>query len=131
MSFTCPGLLLYSTIFSACVVAPCLSRAPRLSACLHAAVRVTASNTLGTRALALCQPCAPGTFSATPAAANASMCAPCAPPGGSDAGAVECWPGLVSATASNPPPLVPGFSVGDVVTLVFSEATDAPLPPGL
>lgn len=31
---------------------------------------------------------------------------------------------MVSAVASNPPPLVPGFSVGDVVEITFTKRTN-------
>lgn len=41
-------------------------------------------------------------------------------------GSAFCWPGLLSATAANPPPIVPGLSVGDTVTLTFSKATNQP-----
>ncbi len=56
----------------------------------------------------------------------ASTCAPCPPLEGSTPGSVECWPGIVAATASNPPPLLVGLSVGDVVTVVFTSPTDTP-----
>jgi hypothetical protein len=70
-----------------------------------------------------CQPCPNGTYAR---ARGASGCTPCASPGSSFASAVWCWPGLVSVVASNPPPVVPGFSEGDLLTLTFSEPTDAP-----
>jgi hypothetical protein len=58
---------------------------------------------------------------------SASACLPCAPTENSNAGAPVCWPGIVSVVASNPPPVVPGLSVGDVVTVSFSKATTASL----
>lgn len=33
---------------------------------------------------------------------------------------------MVSATASNPPPIIPGFSVGDIITIVFTKSTNGP-----
>jgi hypothetical protein len=45
-------------------------------------------------------------------------------PEGSDAGAADCWPGVLYVNASNPPPLEVGLSVGDVVTVAFSRDTD-------
>ena len=41
-------------------------------------------------------------------------------------GAAECMPGVLSVVASNPPPLVVGFSVGDVVTMTFTKAVSLP-----
>jgi hypothetical protein len=41
-------------------------------------------------------------------------------------GDVECWPGVVSVNASNPPPLITGYSVGDIVTIGFSSPTNTP-----
>jgi hypothetical protein len=78
-----------------------------------------------------CTLCTAGRYSPAVAAASADACMPCPVyPGaliveGSFAGAAACWPGVLSANASNPPPLVPGFSVGDVVTVVFTKATNA------
>jgi hypothetical protein len=54
------------------------------------------------------------------------VCRPCVDEEGSAAGAVECWPRVVSAVASNPPPLTPGLSDGDIVTFTFSKATNQP-----
>jgi hypothetical protein len=84
------------------------------------------SNITGTTSLAGCTLCAPGTFSGAEGAVAASTCAPCGVYEGSGPGATKCWPGVVSAAASNPPPLVPGFSVGDVVTVTFSSPTNTP-----
>jgi hypothetical protein len=59
------------------------------------------------------------------AASSADQCATCAPNDGSSVGSVECWPGIVVAVASDPPPLVVGLSEGDVVTLTLSSPGDA------
>jgi hypothetical protein len=40
----------------------------------------------------------------------------------SSPGSLECWPGIVSVVASNPPPVVPGLSGGDVVNVTFTKA---------
>jgi hypothetical protein len=45
-------------------------------------------------------------------------------PEDSDAGAADCWPGVLYVNASNPPPLEVGLSVGDIVTVAFSKDTD-------
>ncbi len=82
-----------------------------------------------------CTPCAAGRFSASLAAVSVAACLPCPQyvdalvQEGSYAGAAACWPGVRSVNASNPPPLVPGFSVGDVVTLVFTKATNSTSSP--
>lgn len=86
------------------------------------------SSVTGTVSLDACVPCGAGTFSATVAATGPGTCTACAAHEGSTPGAIVCWPGLVSAVASNPPPLVVGLSVGDVVTLTFSSPTDTPDP---
>jgi hypothetical protein len=70
--------------------------------------------------------CPVGRASPFVAATRNTTCALCNQPENSTAGAVECWPGVLSATASNPPPLVVGFSVGDTVTILFSSATNTP-----
>jgi hypothetical protein len=53
------------------------------------------------------------------------MCAVCGFGDASTAGSVACWPGLLSVTAFNPPPVTPGFSAGDVVVLSFSSPTNS------
>ncbi len=73
-----------------------------------------------------CLPCLPGTASAVLGASSASTCRPCRALESSTLGAVECWPGVRFANASNPPPLVKGYSVGDVVTVAFTSATNTP-----
>ena len=70
-----------------------------------------------------CMPCAANWFAARPGSA---ACAPCAPPGGSAPGASACWPGVVAVTAVDTPPVVPGFSEGDLLLVVFSTPTQAP-----
>ncbi len=82
-----------------------------------------------------CTPCAAGRFSASLAAVSVAACLPCPQyqgtvvQEGSYAGAAACWPGVRSVNASNPPPLVPGFSVGDVVTVVFTKTTNTTSSP--
>jgi hypothetical protein len=82
-----------------------------------------------------CTPCSAGQFSATPAATSAATCQPCpVHPGalideGSSPGAATCWPGVLYVNASNPPPLRVGFSVGDVVLVAFTKATNTPARP--
>jgi hypothetical protein len=80
----------------------------------------------GTVSVAACEACSAGTFSTVSAATNSSTCEPCPPLENSSAGSVQCWPGVVAATASNPPPLMVGFSVGDVITIVFTSDTNTP-----
>jgi hypothetical protein len=48
----------------------------------------------------------------------------CGPIDNSTTGSVPCWPGVVSVTAFNPPPVSPGFSAGDVVVIRFSSPTN-------
>jgi hypothetical protein len=82
-----------------------------------------------------CTLCDPGRFNANPGAGSVAACTPCPlyagalVQEGSLVGAAACWPGVLSANASNPPPLVPGFSVGDVVTVVFTKATNVSTNP--
>ncbi len=80
----------------------------------------------GASSVASCVPCGAGTYSGAPNASLAGDCAPCVPPEGSASGAAACWPGLLSAVASNPPPITPGLSPGDIVTLTFSKTTNTP-----
>jgi hypothetical protein len=82
------------------------------------------SSATGTVSAVACVPCLAGRYSRAVAATSEATCAPCAPFDGSSSGAVACWPGLVSAIAGNPPPVTPGFSVGDTVTLTFSAPTN-------
>jgi hypothetical protein len=82
-----------------------------------------------------CVPCSAGRYSGSVAAASSDSCVACpvydgaVVQEGSYAGAAACWPGVLSVNASNPPPLVPGFSVGDVVTVVFSKPTNGSSSP--
>jgi hypothetical protein len=85
------------------------------------------SEVLGTPGVEACVWCPHGTASPTLGAAAASTCVPCVAPENSTAGALECWPSVLSITAANPPPLVVGYSVGDVVTILFSSPTTTPL----
>jgi hypothetical protein len=82
------------------------------------------SDQLGTVNAAACVPCPSGTFSAATAATMSETCEQCGPLDNSSAGSVACWPGVVSAVAFNPPPVTPGFSVGDVVVVNFSSPTN-------
>ena len=86
--------------------------------------RYSAAN--GTATLADCRLCDAGTFNPVVAAASASQCSRCTNGEGSDAGAVECWPVVVFANASNPLPTASRFATGAVVTIAFSKSTNAP-----
>jgi hypothetical protein len=83
------------------------------------------SNGVGTVSAAACSACPAGTYSTVVAATSATACVLCAPFDGSTDGSVVCWPGVVSVTAFNPPPVTPGFSLGDVVVVNFSSRTNA------
>ena len=82
-----------------------------------------------------CTLCSNGTASATIAASSSAACVACTVHAnallqeGSGSGAADCWPGLLSVVASNPPPIIVGFSVHDVVEFVFDKPTNAPLVP--
>ena len=84
-----------------------------------------------------CTPCQNDTYSASAAATSADQCLPCPLYAGaliqegSGAGSADCWPGLLSAIASNPYPVVVGFSIGDVVTFTFTKAATGPPSPVL
>jgi hypothetical protein len=82
------------------------------------------SSTTGTVSAAACVACPPGTYSAAEAATSNATCEACSPVDSSSAGATACWPGVVSVAAFNPPPVTPGFSVGDVVVFNFSSPTN-------
>ncbi len=41
---------------------------------------------------------------------------------------MDCWPGIVSITASDAPPVAPGLSDGDVVNITFTKPTNKPGP---
>ncbi len=74
-----------------------------------------------------CMLCPNDTSSSVVAADSATTCLPCLGQGeGSYAGSAECWPGIVSAVASNPPPVVQFYGLGDIVTIVFSKNTNQP-----
>ncbi len=71
-----------------------------------------------------CEPCPAGTFSVAVAVTAASDCRPCVDGEGSLPGALDCWPGVTSVVASNPPPIIVGLSPGDTVTIAFTRATN-------
>ena len=73
-----------------------------------------------------CTACDANTYSTVIAAVSTVTCQPCASLEGAVEGSAECWPGMVSAVASNPPPVVIGFSSGDVVTITFTRAVQVP-----
>ncbi len=82
------------------------------------------SDGVGTVSAAACVACPAGSYSARTAATTAATCVPCDPFDDSGNGSVACWPGVLSAFAFNPPPVTPGFSVGDVVVINFSSPTN-------
>jgi hypothetical protein len=82
------------------------------------------SDQLGTMSAAACVACPAGTYSSMVAATTGETCSLCSPGDSSSPGTVACWPGVVSAAAFNPPPVTPGFSVGDVVVATFSSPTN-------
>ena len=73
-------------------------------------------------AAAVCEPCPENTFAAGD---GAGFCGACAAGSGSAPRASACWPGLLSVTARDDAPVVPGFSDGDLIVFTFSEPTDA------
>lgn len=73
-----------------------------------------------------CKLCPENTYSTRANSTSQTLCRACVVPEGSPAGAVSCWPGLLSATASNPSPIAPGISSGDILTLTFTKATNKP-----
>ena len=81
----------------------------------------------GTESLDACILCPASTYSGVVAASSEDTCQPCPRFEGSNPGAMECWPGVVSAIASNPPVVLMGLSVGDVVTLNFTRRTSQPV----
>jgi hypothetical protein len=86
-----------------------------------------ANVTMATSAAA-CVSCPAGRFSAVAGASDdvdVDVCRPCAPHEGSRPAAVACWPGVAFVNASNPPPLVVGYSLGDTVTVGFTRDVDA------
>ena len=84
-----------------------------------------------------CTLCPNGTASGTAAASSVDACLACPVyPGaliqeGSAAGAADCWPGVLTAVAFNPAPVVVGFSVNDIVVFRFTKPTTAPPAPVL
>ena len=86
----------------------------------------TFNDVFGAFSIDNCTSCAPGTANPTPNATLPTACAPCPAREGSEAGAATCWPGIVSVVASNPPPLIPMISPGDIVIITFTKGTNAP-----
>ena len=84
------------------------------------------SDRMGATSRDNCSACDANTYSAAVGAVSAATCRPCASLEGAVEGSSECWPGVVSAVASNPPPIVVGFSSGDIVTITFTRAVQAP-----
>jgi hypothetical protein len=78
----------------------------------------------GTVSSTACEACPAGTYSAVVAASTNGTCETCNPSDNSTAGSAACWPGVTSVIAFNPPPVTPGFSVGDVVVVNFSSPTN-------
>jgi hypothetical protein len=75
----------------------------------------------------VCAVCPNNTANPFAGAIDSSACVPCAGEDeGAPAGAAECWPGIVSALASDPPPVVPKYGNGDVVTITFTKKTNQP-----
>lgn len=83
---------------------------------------------LGQRSVDSCLLCPPGTFSNSTAATSEQTCSSCPSNEGSDAGAAECWPGLVEARAVASQgvlyPAEPGLSRGDAISLRFTRALE-------
>ena len=104
---------------------------PRSSARLpHGAVFLCPGGTYNSQmqagSLSNCTLCPANTYSSALNATGVVVCTPCAQYENSTAGSVVCWPGIVSIIASNPPPVVPMVSVGDIITVTFSKPTNAP-----
>jgi hypothetical protein len=98
--------------------------------CNHGAVTScppgTYNDKTGQWAFGNCTACPANTFSSALNASSLAACTPCAKCENSTAGAAVCWPGVVSAVASNPPPVIPSLSAGDILTITFSKPTNAP-----
>ena len=73
-----------------------------------------------------CTPCTDNTASSAWNATSNSECAACPRNESSRAGAIVCWPGILSITASNPPPVIPSISVGDTISIRFTRGTNTP-----
>jgi hypothetical protein len=73
-----------------------------------------------------CTACPANTFNPVTNVTARAGCTPCAVHENSTAGASECWPGIVSAVASNPPPIIPALSARDVLTITFTKPTNQP-----
>ena len=95
----------------------------------------------GGKAPSDCRLCPSNTFSAIVGAYSRLQCEACRsvasdlpghldlPPAqeGAPPGSTACWPALRYAIINDPPPTVPGLSVGDTVSLYFSKPTNEPL----
>ena len=57
---------------------------------------------------------------------NGTTCLSCTPPEGSYAGAVACYPGLLSVYIIDTPPVMPGPSQYDMIVFNFSRPTAQP-----
>ena len=57
----------------------------------------TYNPTAGGTGMGACLPCPAGRFNSYTGRASVSWCMPCTPPEGSDAGAGNCWPGVLGA----------------------------------
>ena len=88
-----------------------------------------AAGTYGTKTASVsvddCADCPAGTFAGSE---GDTGCTPCVGAlSWSQPRAEACWPGLVSVVVADPPPVDPGLSAGDTVTLTFSAPTNAPV----
>lgn len=76
--------------------------------------------------VAACVQCSAGRYNPATGSNSSGACIACVSPEGSGVGSRACWPGVLSVTADNPPPIVVGLSVGDTVTIRFTRATNQP-----
>lgn len=81
---------------------------------------------VGSSSLDACVACPENTANGITGQASGAACVPCVFPEGSLAGAIACWPGVLVVNASDPVPVVPDFSAGDAVTVLFTRATNTP-----
>lgn len=77
--------------------------------------------------LAACLPCPAGTYNSFEGGSSlTSSCVVCDEGEGSVDGSALCWPGVVSAVAGNAPPILPGLTIGDTITITFTKETNQP-----